>query len=143
MTHQSAVLFWHLLLCSEQDKELLIEQQMVLRQLESILSILKLARVGQHVEALREIVNIKFLPLDPRSPSVSTDVVRNLNPHVQACVPDLLRVSLTCLDNVRDADGTIRALKSKVCRLSYILLLVYKFSSSLGNKLRLPSVKPF
>ncbi|KAJ4809671.1 Nuclear pore complex protein Nup93 [Rhynchospora pubera] len=102
---------------SEQDKELLIEQQTVLRQLESILSILTLARAGHHVEALREIVNIKFLPLDPRSPNVSSDVVRNLNPHVQACVPDLLRGALTCLDNVGDADGTLRALKSKIASI--------------------------
>jgi nuclear pore complex protein Nup93 len=112
---QTYVLFWHLLIFSEQDKELLIEQQTVLRQLESILSILKLARAGQHVEALRGIINIKFLPLDPRSPNIPTDVIRNLNPHVQTCVPDLLRAALTCLDNVRDADGTLRALKSKVC----------------------------
>ena len=104
------------------DKELLIDQQTVLRQLESILSILKLARAGQHVEALREIVNIKVLPLDPRSPNASTDL-GNLNSHVQTCVPDLMRVALTCLDNVRDADGTIRALKSKVCMLAVLYFI--------------------
>ena len=38
----------------------------------------------------------------------------------QACVPDLLREALTCLDQVNDADGTVRRLKSKVCIFSWI-----------------------
>uniref|UniRef100_A0A804LK96 Nuclear pore protein n=1 Tax=Zea mays TaxID=4577 RepID=A0A804LK96_MAIZE len=42
---------------------------------------------------------------------------RNLSPHVQACVPDLLKVALNCIDNVRDTDGTLRAVKSKIANL--------------------------
>lgn len=33
---------------------------------------------------------------------------------LQACVPDLLKEALTCLDQVNDADGTVRRLKTKV-----------------------------
>lgn len=33
---------------------------------------------------------------------------------MQACVPDLLREALNCLDQVNDADGTVRRMKSKV-----------------------------
>lgn len=87
----------------------------MLRQLEAILSIHKLARVGNHIDALREIARLPFLPLDPRTPDIPTDVIQNLSPHVQACVPDLLKVALTCLDNVTDSDGSLRALKAKVC----------------------------
>lgn len=46
-----------------------------------------------------------------------------LNKHVQACVPDLLREALTCLDQVNDADGTVRRLKSKVRFDLFIVLL--------------------
>lgn len=48
---------------------------------------------------------------------MTVDVFRNLSPHVQACVPDLLKVALNCMDNVRDTDGTLRAVKSKVFNL--------------------------
>lgn len=99
---------------SLQEKELISEQQTVLRQLEAILFVHKLARAGQHVDALREITKLTFLPLNPRAPDVTFDVFRNLSPHVQACVPDLLKVALNCLDNVRDTDGTLRALRSKI-----------------------------
>ncbi|OAY82065.1 Nuclear pore complex protein NUP93A [Ananas comosus] len=97
-----------------QDKELISEQQTVLRQLEAILFVHKLARAGQYVDALREITKLSFLPLNPRAPDVTADVFRNLSPHVQACVPDLLKIALSCIDNVADTDGTLRALKSKI-----------------------------
>lgn len=42
----------------------------------------------------------------------------------QACVPDLLREALTCLDQVNDADGTVRRLKTKVCIFSWIPTLL-------------------
>ncbi len=87
----------------------------MLRQLEAILSIYKLARLGHHLDALREVAKLPFLPLDPRAPDVTIDVFQNLSPHVQACVPDLLKVALTCLDNVTDSDGSLRALRAKVC----------------------------
>lgn len=96
------------------EKELISEQQTVLRQLEAILFVHKLARAGQHVDALREVTKLSFLPLNPRAPDVSMDIFRNLSPHVQACVPDLLKVALSCADNVTDTDGTLRALKSKI-----------------------------
>ncbi|WOL18253.1 nuclear pore complex protein [Canna indica] len=102
---------------SIQEKELVSDQQTVLRQLEAILHINKLARAGQHVEALREIIKISFLPLNPRAPDVSYDVFQSLSPHVQACVPDLLKTTLGCVDNVQDPDGTLRALKSKIASL--------------------------
>ena len=62
----------------------------MLRQLESILSIYKLARLGHYVDALREIAKLPFLPLDPRGPDIAVDVFENLSPHVQVCIPDLL-----------------------------------------------------
>ncbi|URD90802.1 Nup93/Nic96 [Musa troglodytarum] len=102
---------------SLQEKEPVSEQQTVLRQLEAILHINKLARAGQHVDALREIIKIPFLPLNPRVPDVHYDVFQKLSPHVQACVPDLLKIALNCLDNVKDTDGTLRALKSKIANL--------------------------
>ncbi|XP_072958935.1 nuclear pore complex protein NUP93A-like [Typha angustifolia] len=99
---------------SLQDKDLVSEKQTVLRQLEAILFVHKLTRAGQHVDALREITKLSFLPLNPRGPDVTIDVFRNLSPHVQACVPELLKVALSCMDNVTDTDGTLRALKSKI-----------------------------
>lgn len=86
----------------------------MLRQLEAMLSIFKLARVGNHIDALREVARLPFLPLDPRTPDIATDVFQNLSPHVQGCIPDLLRAALTCLDNVTDSDGSLRALRAKV-----------------------------
>jgi nuclear pore complex protein Nup93 len=93
-----------------------LEQQTILRQLEASLSIHKLARMGHHLDALREVAKLPFLPLDPRAPDITVDVFQNLSSHVQACVPDLLKVALTCLDNVTDSDGSLRALRAKVCR---------------------------
>uniref|UniRef100_A0A0D9VTZ5 Nuclear pore protein n=1 Tax=Leersia perrieri TaxID=77586 RepID=A0A0D9VTZ5_9ORYZ len=102
---------------SVQDKDLISQQQTVLRQLEAILHIYRLARSGQTVDALRETIKLPFLHLDPQAPNVMVDVFRNLSPHVQACVPDLLKVALNCMDNVRDTDGTLRTVKSKIANL--------------------------
>nr|GME16204.1 nuclear pore complex protein NUP93A-like [Ipomoea batatas] len=99
---------------SPQEREKVLEQQTVLRQLEAVLSIHKLARLGNHLDALKEVAKLPFLPLDPRTPGFATDVFQNLSPHVQACVPDLLKVALHCLDNVRDTDGSLRALREKI-----------------------------
>lgn len=96
----------------------------MLRQLESILSIHKLARLGNYVDALREIAKLPFLPLDPRGPDIAVDVFENLSPHVQACIPDLLKAALTCLDNVTDSDGSLRALRTKVLSCSGSCCLV-------------------
>ncbi|KAK2985810.1 hypothetical protein RJ640_019306 [Escallonia rubra] len=98
---------------SLQERENVLEQQTVLRQLETILSIHKLARLGHHIDALREVAKLPFLPLDPRAPDIATNVFQNLSPHVQACVPDLLKVALQCLDSVTDSDGSLRALRTK------------------------------
>ncbi|KAF3945284.1 hypothetical protein CMV_028326 [Castanea mollissima] len=99
---------------SPQEREHVLAQQTVLRQLEAILSIHKLARLGHHLDALREVAKLPFLPLDPRAPDATIDVFQNLSPHVQDCVPDLLKVALTCLDNVADSDGSLRALRAKI-----------------------------
>ncbi|XP_022847736.1 nuclear pore complex protein NUP93A-like [Olea europaea var. sylvestris] len=99
---------------SSQERANVMEQQIVLRQLEAILSIHKLANTGNQLDALREVAKLPFLPLDPRAPDVSTDIFNNLSPHVQACVPDLLKVALHCLDNVTDTDGSLRALRAKI-----------------------------
>eukprot|EP00262_Sarcandra_glabra_P018015 TRINITY_DN634_c0_g2_i1.p1 TRINITY_DN634_c0_g2~~TRINITY_DN634_c0_g2_i1.p1 ORF type:complete len:334 (+),score=54.59 TRINITY_DN634_c0_g2_i1:95-1003(+) len=99
---------------SIQEREQISEQQTVLRQLEAILGVHNLARTGHHADALRDIIKLSFLPLDPRVPDVTNDVFQSLSPHVQACVPDLLKVALSCLDNVADSDGTLRALKTKI-----------------------------
>ncbi|KAK8960995.1 hypothetical protein KSP40_PGU011909 [Platanthera guangdongensis] len=97
---------------SLQEKELISEQRTVLRQLEAILSIHKLARAGKYVDAVIEITKLPFLPLNPRTPDVAIDV--NLSPLVRACVPDLLKVALSCAENIHDNDGTLRAFKSKI-----------------------------
>lgn len=91
-----------------------MEQQTVLRQLEAILAIHKLARSGNQLDALREVARLPFLPLDPRASDSATDVFQNLSPHVEACVPGLLKDALQCLDNVADTDGSLRALRAKV-----------------------------
>lgn len=87
----------------------------MLMQLDAILSIHKLARVGRHLDALREVAKLPFLPLDPRTPDLANDMFQSLSHHVQACVPDLLKVALHCLDNLTDSDGSLRALRTKVC----------------------------
>ncbi|KAK9290676.1 hypothetical protein L1049_008850 [Liquidambar formosana] len=99
---------------SLQEREHVLEQQTMLRQLEAILSIHKLARVSHYLDALREAAKLPFLPLDPGAPDITTDVFQNLSPHVQACVPDLLKVALSCLDNVTDSDESLRALRTKI-----------------------------
>ncbi|KAG9131442.1 hypothetical protein Leryth_015274 [Lithospermum erythrorhizon] len=99
---------------SPQERQNVQEQQIVLRQLEAMLSIQNMAKIGHHVDALREVAKLPFLPLDPRAPDYATDVFQNLSPHVQACVPDLLRVALHSLENVSDTDGSLRALKTKI-----------------------------
>ncbi|KAI8559056.1 hypothetical protein RHMOL_Rhmol04G0145500 [Rhododendron molle] len=99
---------------SLQERELVSEQQTVLMQLDAILSIHKLARVGRHLDALREVAKLPFLPLDPRAPDLANDMFQSLSHHVQACVPDLLKVALRCLDNLTDSDGSLRALRTKI-----------------------------
>ncbi|KAK6945265.1 Nucleoporin interacting component Nup93/Nic96 [Dillenia turbinata] len=99
---------------SFQERDHVTEQQTVLRQLEAILFIHKLARTGNYIDALREVAKLSFLPLDPRAPDISGDVFQNLSPHVQACVPDLLKVALICLENVTDTDGSLHALRTKI-----------------------------
>ena len=91
-----------------------MEQETILRELEAILSIHKLGRQGNHMDALREIAKLPFLNLDPRVPDATADVFQSASPYFQTCVPDLLKVALTCLDNVPDPDGSIRAMRSKV-----------------------------
>lgn len=86
----------------------------MLRQLEAILGVHKLSRMGQFLDALREVAKLPFLPLDPRSPDFASDMFNSLSAHVQACVPDILRVALNCLENVTDTDGSLRALRTKV-----------------------------
>ncbi|GLT45271.1 hypothetical protein SLA2020_191120 [Shorea laevis] len=99
---------------SLQEREHVLEQQTVLRQLEAMLSIHKLATLGHYLDALKEIAKLPFLPLDPRAPDTAINVFQNLSPHVQACVPDLLKVALTCLENLTDTDGSLRAMRAKI-----------------------------
>ncbi|KAJ6677231.1 NUCLEAR PORE COMPLEX PROTEIN NUP93 NUCLEOPORIN NUP93 DEAD EYE PROTEIN [Salix viminalis] len=101
---------------SFQERDHVLEQETVLRQLEAILSVHKLARTGHYLDALRELAKLSFLPLGPRVPDVIVDALQNLSPHVQACVPDLLKVALTCLDNVTDSDGSLRAMRAKIAQ---------------------------
>lgn len=102
----------------------MLAQQIVLRQLEAVLSIHKLARLGNHLDAIKEVAKLPFLPLDPRTPDFTTDIFQNLSHHVQACVPDLLKVALHCLDNVKDTDGSLRALRAKVNFTAYIFMFI-------------------
>ncbi|CAI9099390.1 OLC1v1036204C1 [Oldenlandia corymbosa var. corymbosa] len=99
---------------SPQERENVMEQQTVLRQLEAVLYVHKLARMGQYIDTLREVAKLPFLPLDPRAPDFAVDIFNNLSIHVQACVPDIIRVALHCLDNVKDTDGSLRTLRTKI-----------------------------
>ncbi|KAJ8900130.1 hypothetical protein K2173_024246 [Erythroxylum novogranatense] len=99
---------------SLQERERVLEQETVLRQLEAVLSVHKLARLGHHLDALKEVAKLPFLPLDPRVLDVNAEAFQNVSPHVQACVPDLLKVTLACLDNVPDSDGSLRAMRAKI-----------------------------
>uniref|UniRef100_A0A2P2K6I4 Nuclear pore protein n=2 Tax=Rhizophora mucronata TaxID=61149 RepID=A0A2P2K6I4_RHIMU len=101
---------------SLQEREHVLDQETVLRQLEAILAVQKLATVGHYLDALREVAKLPFLPLDPGMSDVIGDVFQNVSPHVQACVPDLLRVALACLDNVTDSDGSVRAMRAKIAQ---------------------------
>ncbi|PHT54222.1 Nuclear pore complex protein NUP93A [Capsicum baccatum] len=65
-------------------RENVLAQQIVLRQLEAVLSIHKLARLGNNLDAMKEVAKLPFLPLDPRAPDFATDVFQNLSHHVQA-----------------------------------------------------------
>ncbi|KAG5515560.1 hypothetical protein RHGRI_036566 [Rhododendron griersonianum] len=71
-------------------------------------------RVGRHLDALKEVAKLPFLPLDPRAPDLANDMFQSLSHHVQACVPDLLKVALHCLDNLTDSDGSLLALRTKI-----------------------------
>ncbi|XP_050217014.1 nuclear pore complex protein NUP93A-like [Mercurialis annua] len=101
---------------SFQEREHVLEQETVLRQLEAILSVHKSARLGNYLDALREVAKLSFLPFDPRVPNATSDAFQNLSPHVQVCVPDLLKAALTCLDNVTDSDGSLRAMRAKIAQ---------------------------
>lgn len=113
--------------CSPVEREQVSNQQTVLRQLEAILSVHKRVKVGHYMDALREVAKLPFLPLDQRTPDIATNLFQNLSSHVQACVPDLLRIALTCLDNVTDSDGSLRALRTKVCCFIFLILSFYLY----------------
>lgn len=91
-----------------------MEQETILRELEAILSIHKLARLGNHLDALKEAAKLPFLHLDPRLSDTTPDEFQRASSYFKTCVPDLLKVVLTCLDNVPDRDGSIRVMRSKV-----------------------------
>uniref|UniRef100_A0A7N0UVA0 Nuclear pore protein n=1 Tax=Kalanchoe fedtschenkoi TaxID=63787 RepID=A0A7N0UVA0_KALFE len=97
-----------------QERELVLERQTELRQLEAILSVHNLAIRGHHLDALREMSKFQFLPLDPRGVNIDADIFHKLSPHVQACIPDLLKVALSCMENITDSDGSLRTLRSKI-----------------------------
>ncbi|KAG7566027.1 Nucleoporin interacting component Nup93/Nic96 [Arabidopsis suecica] len=99
---------------SGQDRDRVMEQETILRELEAILSIHKLARLNKHLDAIREVAKLPFLHLDPRLPDTTSDEFQRASSYFQTCVPDLLKVALTCLDNVADTDGSIRGMRSKI-----------------------------
>ncbi|KAH6794611.1 hypothetical protein C2S52_005088 [Perilla frutescens var. hirtella] len=97
---------------SEQEGEILFEQQNVLTQLHRILAIRKLVRSENQSEALSEISRLPFFPLDLRS----GDFV--ISPHVEACVPGLVKDALKCLVNFVDADGSRRVVLTEIARFA-------------------------
>ncbi|CAH8268925.1 unnamed protein product [Arabidopsis lyrata] len=99
---------------SGQERDRVMEQETILRELEAILSIHKLARLNKHLDAIREVAKLPFLHLDPRLPDTTSDEFQRASSYFQTCVPDLLKVALTCLDNVADTDGSIRGMRSKI-----------------------------
>jgi hypothetical protein len=101
------------------------KDQTTLRQLEAILSIHKFARSGRYGDALNELSKLSFIPLDSRIPDRTANALHNLPISVQACIPNLLKVALTCLDNVIDTDGTIHMLKTKIANFMANYLRCY------------------
>ncbi|KAG0576106.1 hypothetical protein KC19_5G056000 [Ceratodon purpureus] len=99
---------------SSQNLEQVAGQQTAFRQLESILAFYRFTRSGRYSDALMELGKLAFLPFGSRTPENSAEALRYTSLSVQACVPDLLREALICLDQVNDADGTVRRLKSKI-----------------------------
>jgi hypothetical protein len=99
---------------SIQDREMIAERQAALRQLETILTFHKLARNGKYSDALVELSKLSFLPLDNWKYDLGTDSLQNVQPSVKACIPELLKVALSCLDNIPDVDGSIRRMRGKV-----------------------------
>ncbi|XP_010427605.1 PREDICTED: nuclear pore complex protein NUP93B [Camelina sativa] len=99
---------------SIQGRDQVMEQETILRELEAILSIHKLARLGNHLNAIREVAKLPFLHLDPRLPDTTPNEFQKASSYFQTCVPDLLKVALTCLDNVADTDGSMRGMRSKI-----------------------------
>ncbi|CAI0430942.1 unnamed protein product [Linum tenue] len=101
---------------SPKERERVLEQETVLRQLEAILSVHQSTRMGNYLEALRGIAALPFLPLDPRAPDANVREFQNLSPHVKDCIPDVLKVALTCIDNLTDTDGSLRAMRAKIAQ---------------------------
>lgn len=99
---------------SAHDRDQFSQQQSAFRQLESILTFHKYAMLSRYGDALRELSKLSFLPLDARAPERTTEALRATPLSVQACIPDLLKVAITCLDNVADTDGSVRLLKTKI-----------------------------
>ncbi|EFJ19806.1 hypothetical protein SELMODRAFT_177656 [Selaginella moellendorffii] len=99
---------------SSREAEQVTEQQVSFRQLEGIVAFHKLFRLGRYPDAIAELPRLSFLPLTPWTPEKSAEDLRSISPPVQACVPDLLKAALICLDNVPDRDGHMRTLKAKI-----------------------------
>ena len=104
---------------SMQDREMIAERQAALRQLETILTFHKLARNGKYSDALAELTKLSFLPLDSWKYDLGTDSLQNVQPSVKSCIPELLKVALSCLDNIPDIDGSVRRMRGKVSRQSF------------------------
>ncbi|KAH0912289.1 hypothetical protein HID58_035610 [Brassica napus] len=76
-----------------QERERVMEQETILRELEAILSIHKLARLGNHLDALKEAAKLPFLHLDPRLSDTTPDEFQRASSYFKTCVPDLLKIA--------------------------------------------------
>ncbi|GJZ76888.1 nuclear pore complex protein NUP93A [Tanacetum coccineum] len=99
---------------SPQEREIVSEQETLFRQLEKIFSIQKSASQGHDLAAIWEVAALPFLRSDLPAPETRIDMLHNLSPYLQACVSDLLKVSLQCINNVVDTDGSLPALRTKI-----------------------------
>ncbi|GKD77337.1 hypothetical protein Tco_1339958, partial [Tanacetum coccineum] len=97
-----------------QEREIVSEQETLFRQLEKIFSIQKSASQGHDLAAIWEVAALPFLRSDLPAPETRIDMLHNLSPYLQACVSDLLKVSLQCINNVVDTDGSLPALRTKI-----------------------------
>eukprot|EP00245_Coleochaete_scutata_P010643 TRINITY_DN3787_c0_g2_i1.p1 TRINITY_DN3787_c0_g2~~TRINITY_DN3787_c0_g2_i1.p1 ORF type:complete len:159 (-),score=42.30 TRINITY_DN3787_c0_g2_i1:386-814(-) len=90
------------------------KQRVAFKQLETILTFFRLAYADKPREAIRELHNLPFLPLESQTSYRLMEGLNETERVVENRVPDLLIAAMNCLDAIKGTDGSVRALKSKI-----------------------------